>query len=633
MAAIVHADVMGSTALVQLDQALAHERINNAFQRLAQSIERYGGTVHEVRGDAMVAEFSRASDAVSAALDFQAANNQTISELEDEIRPAVRIGVSLGEVIVAEGHVTGAGVVLAQRIEQLADPGGVCITAAIHEALPRQMPFQQLDLGEQVVKGFDEPVRVYRVSLASGKTVPPPEDAVHKKSGISLRKPVVLIGGLVIVVLVGLLWFKPWTPVQETASEDRMAFPLPDKPSIAVLPFANLSDDPEQEYFVDGIAEDLITDLSRVAGLFVIARNSTFVYKDQHVDIRRVAEDLGVRYVLEGSVRRSGETVRINAQLIDATSGGHVWADRYDGEMDNVFDLQDKVTGSIVTVLTVQLTNADRDRVAHSETSEVQAYDAYLQGWQHYLRQTPEDFRSAIVNFERAIELDPEYGRAYAALAATYWETWKRVWHQHVGITEGSHEPRFRAESYLVKAMQNPTPLAHQVASAMLLHQQQYDEGIAEAQNAIQLDPNDADSYIALANALTLSGEAREAVEWIDRALRLNPHYPPFYLYQLGLTQFALNEIPKAAESLEKAIALNPDDRWAHRLLIASYGALDRVEDANAVIEAMESRDDRGWLNTMDPLTISTSAFWLPFKQPADSERLSKGLRNAGIPD
>jgi tetratricopeptide (TPR) repeat protein len=239
----------------------------------------------------------------------------------------------------------------------------------------------------------------------------------------------------------------------------------------------------------------------------------------------------------------------------------------------------------------------------------------------------------AISYFEKAVELDPQYARAYAALAATYWEAWKRFWNKNLGLPYGSHEPRFRAEQFLAKAMQNPTPLAHQVASDMLLNMQQHEDAINEARRAIALDPNDADSYIALANALSLAGQADEALGWVERAMRLNPHYPPYYLYQLGLAQFGLKQLERTATTLETATTLNPDDRWSYRLLLATYGLLDRTEDATRTLQAIKERDKRGWLSAMDPLTVRTSAYWLPFKEPEDAQRLAQGLRQAGIPD
>ena len=321
LAVIVHADVVDSTTLVQRGETLTHKRIIDAFKRLSTIIQDYGGTVHEVRGDALVAEFARASDAVCAVLDFQQHHTESLKQFDDEIKPAIRIGISLGEVVFADNTVTGTGVVLAQRIEQLAEPGGLCITAAIHEALPKHMPFDQASIGEQELKGFDELVRVYRVELKPGELIPPPEQS--KKADLYLRNwNVVTAAVIAVVIAVGLLfWFKPWEAHEDPASVTRTAFPLPDKPSIAVLPFTNMSDDPQQEYFADGITDDLITDLSQISGLLVISRNSVFVYKDKPTPVQQMAQELGVRYLLEGSMRRVGDRVRINTQLIE-------WDDR-----------------------------------------------------------------------------------------------------------------------------------------------------------------------------------------------------------------------------------------------------------------------------------------------------------------
>jgi Tfp pilus assembly protein PilF len=380
------------------------------------------------------------------------------------------------------------------------------------------------------------------------------------------------------------------------------------------------------------MTEDLITDLSKVAGLFVIARNSTFVYKGKATDVREVAKTLGVRYVLEGSVRRSGAEVRVNAQLIDATTGGHVWADRYDGDLKNIFAFQDKVTRTVVAALAVELTKEDRERVARKGTENAQAYDVFLKGWQHYLRQTPEDFRAAILQFKKALELDPKYGRAYAALAATYWEAYTRYWAVALGFSRG-RETYFQAEQFLAKAMRDPTPLAHQVASAMLLHAQQHDEAIAEAKRAIASDPNDADGYVALANALSFTGRPSEALEQVERAIRLNPHYPPYYLYQLGLARFSMKRLDEAATSLERALALNRDDYWSQRLLLATYGLLGRRADAAKLLETIMKNEKRGWIASFDPLTVRAVTYWFPFAERADVERFAEGLRKAGVPE
>lgn len=623
---IVHADVVDSTVLVQRDEMLAHKRIIDTFQRFSSIIEGYGGTVHEVRGDALVAEFARASDAACAALSFQHRHTEWLLTLSDDIKPTVRIGISLGEVVLANNTVTGGGVVLAQRVEQLAEAGGLCITAAIHEALPQHMPFDQYDLGEQEVKGFEESVRVYRVGLKAGGVIPLPEKTQQPKASNTLRTTAA-VAAIVLVIVGGVaFWFQPWLPEEDSASVERMAFPLPDKPSIAVLPFANMSDDAAQEYFVDGMTEDLITDLSKLSGLFVIARNTVFTYKGKPVKVSQVAEELGVRYVLEGSVRRAGDQVRINAQLIDATTGGHLWAERYDGTLDDVFGLQDRVTSKIVTILAVQLSASDQNRTTTKETPSTDAYDAFLKGWNQYLKQTPDGFVQAIAHFERASGIDPSYSRTYAALAATYWQSWKRFWHTEVGERRW-HDARVQAEQFLRKAMENPTPLAHQLASAIALQRGNLDESIAEAERSIAMDPNDSEGYITLADALIYSGDAQQGVLMVEHAMRLNPHYPPYYLYELGLGKFALGLLDQAVVELEKAIALNPEDVWAKRILLATYGKLGRDDESARIRESLSRSEFVGLLTT------KSASFWHPFQDSEHKRRFVEGLRQADVPD
>jgi TolB-like protein/Tfp pilus assembly protein PilF len=458
---------------------------------------------------------------------------------------------------------------------------------------------------------------------------------IGEKKPITIKWRWIALGVITIIFLVigaVVVWNYYFRTQIEPASVDKMAYSLPDKPSIAVLPFTNMSDDPKQEYFADGITEDLITDLSQMSGLFVIARNSTFVYKGKPVKIRQVAEELGVRYVLEGSVRRAKDRVRINAQLIDSISGGHIWAERYNGIMDDVFALQDKITRRIVAALTVKLTVAEEKQFARKETDSVEAYDAFLKGWAHYLRETPDNFVMAIQYFEEAIKLDPNYGRAYAALSLTYWESWKRLWHAKLGLFQW-HDARFLAEKFLKKAMQNPTTLAHQVNSMVYLHLKRHEEAVAEAEQAIAMDPNDANSYIALASAQSLSGRPDEALQLIKDAMRLNPHYPSFYLYELGLAQFCMELFDEAAVALERATALNPDDRWSFRLLLATYGVLGRNEDAARVIETIEHGVKRGLQDYWDPLSIRAIQFWYPFRESTDTKRLVEGLRKAGVPE
>jgi TolB-like protein/class 3 adenylate cyclase/Flp pilus assembly protein TadD len=626
LAAILEADMVGYSRLMAADEVgtLARQKAHLG-EAIAPRIAEYGGRIVKTTGDGLLAEFSSIVDAVRCAVNVQLAMAEREAGVPAERRIAYRIGVNLGDIIEDDDDIYGDGVNIAARLEGLAEPGGICVSRTVYNHVKGKVASGFEDLGERRVKNIPEPLRVYRVRMepeAAGGAIGGPTRRV------SWKWPAAAVAAAALMAVAGAgLWLRPWEPREEPASVERMAHPLPDKPSIAVLPFTNMSDDPAQEYFADGMTEDLITDLSKVSGLFVIARNSVFTYKGKAVKIRQVAEELGVRYVLEGSVRRSGDQVRINAQLIDAASGGHIWAERYDGSLSDVFGLQDQVARKIVAVLAVQLTAGEEQRVARKETEVPEAYDAFLQGWQHYLRQNPENFRKAISYFEKALELDPEYPRAYAALAATYWQSWKRFWSERVGLQRW-HDARVEAEKFLEKAKRRPTSLTHQLAADMLSQRQRHEEAIAEAERAVALDPNDADSYMALAGALSLAGRPDEARQLVERAMRLNPHYPPSYLYQLGVAQFGTERFEKAAASLERATALNPDDRWSFRLLLATYGFLDRREEAAGVLETV----DKNWFG-LDPLTVRTAAFWHPFKEPADAERLAEGLRRAGVPD
>ncbi|MCP4766516.1 MAG: adenylate/guanylate cyclase domain-containing protein [Gammaproteobacteria bacterium] len=628
LAVILHADVAGSTELVQQDKELAHQRIQEAFGRFGDTIGKYRGHVLELRGDALLAEFEHASDAVSAALSFQINNAGYNSKTNDDLRPTIRVGIAMGEVVIADDTVTGAGVVQAQRVEQLAAPGDVCITAAIQEDLPKRMPVDLENLGEKSLKGFEYPVRVFRVELRSGETISPSIPQGNSKESLRLWKQMGAIAVmLVAIATITFYWLKSPTSIDEPVRFEGGTFSLPDKPSIAVLPFTNMSSDNEQEYFVDGMTEDLITDLSKISGLFVISRNSVFTYKGKSVKVRQVAKELGVRYVLEGSVRKAGNQLRINAQLIDANTGGHIWADRYDGAYEDVFLLQDKVTSKIVTTLAVKLAEGEQDQITQIETENTQAYDTFLKGWEQYQRQRPESLLTAIELFEEATRLDPDYSRAYAALSATYWQIYKRYWYPKFGLPN-PHEARYIAEQYLAQAMKNPSPLSYQVSASIQAQQGLHEEAISNGERSIALDPNDADSYAALAGALNLAGQPREALSMIERAIRLNPHYPASYLYEIGLARFGINDFKRAADSLEKAIAINPDDRWSSRLLIATFGHLGRKHDAIQMID-----NDEASIFGMDPLSVRSITFWYPFKKRSDTRRLAEGLRKAGVPD
>jgi TolB-like protein/class 3 adenylate cyclase/tetratricopeptide (TPR) repeat protein len=623
LAAILAADAAGYSRLMAANESATIAALDAARAVFKSKIEANQGRVIDMAGDSVLAVFDTATGALSAALAVQEELKSQALALPEERRMCFRIGVHLGDVMEkADGTVYGDGVNIASRLQGLAEPGGITVSEAIHGvAKSRNLAFD--DLGKQKVKNIAEPVQAFRARRGSTASRAP-----YRRIAAAIAA-----GMSVALVAAVLAWHRPWTSWMEKPAAPQAGLGLPAAPSIAVLPFENMGGDPEQSYFAEGMTEDLITDLSKVAGLFVIARHSTFAYKGKNRDVRDVARALGVRYVLEGSVRRSGADVRINAQLIDATTGGHVWADRYDGEMKSIFRLQDEVTRRVVAALAVELTKDDRDRVARRGTQNAHAYDAFLKGWQHYQRQTPDGFRAAIAHFKKAVELDSRYARAYAALAAIHWETNRRLWDVALGFRH-HHDAQFEAEQFLAKAMVDPTALAHEVASAMLLHARNHEPAIAEARKAIAADPNDADAYMALAAVLNFTGEPEQALKQVQRAMRLNPHFPPHYLYQQGLAQFVMKRHESAAATLEQALELNPDDYWSQRLLLAAYGLLGQTGKAATLLEGIKKgRYGRGWTVYLDPPTIKAITYWHPFAREADGERFADGLRKAGVPD
>ncbi len=483
------------------------------------------------------------------------------------------------------------------------------------------------DLGEHEVKGFDKPVRAYSAGLRSDTTVPEPEPKpeLESESGQTdhrFRTISVAIAAVAVVAIgVALTWFKPWEVREEAASVERMAFPLPDKPSIAVLPFTNMSDDAQQEYFVDGMTEDLITDLSKLSGLFVIARNSVFTYKDKPIKVSEVAEELGVRYVMEGSVRRVGDQVRINAQLIDAITGGHLWAERFDGAISGVFDLQDTVTKKIVDALALELTPEEVQRVGSLGTDNVEAHDAYLFGLSFYYRRTPESFVKAKTHFERATELDPNYAEAHAAIA--------KIFAQVIGIrtytsalSVGGLDPAARARISLAKAQNQPLADIYVVRSWLALNKHQNKRAIAEAERALVLKPNDVDALEALALALIYAGQPESGVELAGRAMRQNPTLlaRPFLLK--GLAEFALGNLDVAIDHIERGFELGSEEILYAGILAAALGELGQIDRAKVAFEIFRQvyiRPD-----------LSRLAILFPFSDSDVLKRLAKGLALSG---
>ena len=397
---------------------------------------------------------------------------------------------------------------------------------------------------------------------------------------------------------------------------------LSDKLSVAVLPFENISDDPKQEYFADGITDDLITDLSKIAGLFVIASNSTFTYKGKPVDVRQVGKELGVRYVLEGSVRKSSDNIRINAQLVDATTGHHLWAERFDGKLEDIFALQDRFTRRIVAALAVKLSTVEEELVTHKYTENVAAYEAYLQGFEHLRRMTQEDLARAVPFFEKAIELDPHFGQAHTMFAGVYQASLVTGWYRELGWADA----RSLRDKYLKLAMENPTAETHGMLSHIYTYKHQHEEAVAEAERAIALDPNNSQINFFMGIALLYTGRSSEAVDFFKRTMQLDPHYPVNRLHFLGLAQFSLGQFEEALTTLESAHARKP--KFGEWPLWATYGHLGREQEA---AELMTEYIKRRGFHKRRP-TAEKLLKYYPFKDPTDEARFADGLIKVGLP-
>ena len=584
LAVILHADVVGSTTLVQLDEVLAHERIRDTFLRFSDAIRKYNGTAHEIRGDALVAEFSKASDAVIASIAFQADNASHNAGLTDDVRPEIRIGIAMGEVVVADSTVTGEGVVLAQRLEQLAQPGCVVTQGAAYETVPKRLPFNYESLGERQLKGFSDPVKAYSVSLKPGADIPGSE--IQSKKDVT-------------------------------------ALDLPDKPSIAVLPFANMSDDPEQEYFADGMSEDIITELSKFRSLFVIARNSSFAFKGQSVEVKDVSRKLGVRYVVEGSVRRVGARVRITAQLIDAIADNHIWAERYDRNLEDIFAVQDEVTEAIVTTIEPRLISTERQRARRKPPESLSAWECYQRGMWHIYQYSAEDTQKALDFLYQAIDLDPNFASAHAGIAFAMYA--------HI-LMEGSTDHdgdvfRGLQAGLTAVALDENDPFAHVGLGRIQIARAEHDQALACCDRAIALNPSFAVAHYVRAHGLWHCGRAAEAIVSHEEAMRLSPRDPLAWTF-LASKAIALVMLKRYEEALEcsrQAQKFPITAIWAYMGELSTLGLLDRKEEAHAALErARKLKPD---------LSLHFIKQTLPITDAPSREHFLDGLSRAGVPN
>jgi adenylate cyclase len=509
LTAILSADVKGYSRLMGEDEAETVKTLTAYRKIMGDLIQQHRGRVIDSPGDNILAEFASVVDAVQCSVVAQKELKSRNAELPESRRMEFRIGVNLGDVIEEGERIYGDGVNIAARIEGLAEGGGICISGTVFEHIENKLPLKYDYLGEHTVKNIARPVRVYSIPM--------------QYQSLSLKP--------------------------EVSSANRMDFPPPEKPSIAVLPFDNLSGDPGQEYLADGMTENIITVLSNVPAMFVIARNSTFTYKGKAVKVQRVAEDLGVQYVLEGSVQKSGSRVRVTAQLIDAIKGHHLWADRYDRDLQDIFALQDEITLKILTALQVKLTHGQEAQMQGS-TDNLEAWGHFVRGIDFFERFTKEDNAKAQELFEGAVELDSKYAAAWTMLGWTHWID------ASYGFSQSPKESFEQAVKLAQKALEldKANPDVHSLLGGVHLFQGQHDQAISEGKKAVALRPNDACNLALLAQTLSYSGRSDEAIELMKRAMRLNPHYPEWYLGILGQSYRVAGQYERAISTYNELL-------------------------------------------------------------------------------
>jgi adenylate cyclase len=619
LTAIFSADVKGYSRLMGEDEAATVQALKNHREMMTSLIEQHRGRVIDSPGDNLLAEFASVVDAVQCAVEIQEVLKARNANLPDNRKMLFRIGINLGDVIEDDDRIYGDGVNIAARIEALAEPGGICISRSVYDQIKKKLILDYEYMGEHTVKNIAEPLMVYKVPMEPEATV-----GVRDEKGFGVKRWqwATLAVVVVFIIVAGALafwyfWLHPSPSPEEVASVKRMAFPLPDKPSIAVLPFVNMSDDPEQEYFSDGLTEDIITDLSSLSGIFVISRTSSFFYKGKAVKIKEVSEELGVRYVLEGTVRKSGSRVRITAQLIDATTGGHLWAKRYDRELEEVFSVQDEVTNRIVKALAVKLGEREKKAITLRKTDSLEAYDLTLRGWALFRRFSKETNTRAREMFETAIAHDPEYVDAYAGFIWTKLTEWYQAWTGNPAVLD---EALQMAQE--IVNMDESLPDTHVLLGNVYLWKGKHDKAMAEFERAVTLNPNHAEALYATGNAMIYSGEPQGALSFLNKAMRLNPNYPDYYSFSLGQAYFHLGRYKEAIVALKKALIKNKDFSPASLYLAASYGLTEKLALAQAEVEELRKRSS-SFLAGKKPQ--------VPFKNPTYFDQISKGLSKAGL--
>ncbi len=571
LAAILAADVAGYSRLMSHDEEGTLRRLKAHLGELVEPhIAAHRGRIVKRTGDGLLVDFASAVEAVRCAVAIQAGMADRNRALSDD-RIEFRIGINLGDVIIEGDDIYGDGVNIAARLEALADPGGIFVSRAVRDSVRDKLGIVLEDLGEKPVKNIARPVRVFRIGRGDGvRHAPSPA--------------------------------------------------LPDKPSIAVLPFANMSGDAEQEYFSDGISEDLITDLSKVQALFVIARNSSFTYKGRSVKVQEIGRELGVRFVLEGSIRKAGNRVRITAQLVDASTGGHLWADRFDRELTDIFATQDEVVHKIVEALAVKLSRVEEQDLKRGGTKNVEAYESWLRARQLLGHGTRDAIAESRALHRRALELDPNFCAPHVGLAFAAVSDYINAWvpDPSGALDEGERWARRAIE------LDERQPGGHVALGNVLVWRRRYDQALVELHRSVELDHNYAQGHALLGMALMYSGHPTEALESLGVAMRFDPHYPNILLHLSAQAEFSLGHYEIAASRLAERIVRNPNTDASRMLLAACYGHLGRADEARAAWA--------GLLEVNPGFSVAQREGVLPYRNASDFQRIVDGLAKAGLP-
>jgi TolB-like protein/class 3 adenylate cyclase/Flp pilus assembly protein TadD len=625
LAAILAADVVGYSRLMGEDEASTLSGIKSLRKALIEpKAHQYGGRIVKLMGDGALMEFSSAVDAVAFAVEVQCAMATRNAQIPTNRQIIYRIGINVGDIVIEDGDIFGDGVNVAARLEGLAEPNGICLARNVVNQVRDKLDLTMELVGKRKLKNISQAVTAYRVVLDDkAKALVSP---VIRQADLGQRKTRLAVAALaagLTVATAGILWWKLSAPGVQLSSSELVAIAPATKPIVAVLPFDNMSQDKTQEYFSDGMTEDLITDLSKVSGLFVIARNSTFAYKGKSPDIREIGRELNAGYVVEGSVRKAGGRVRINAQLVDARTGNHLWAERYDRDFKDVFELQDEVLGKIVEALRVTLTPNEQQKLAQHETDNAEAYDLYLQGLRQESFFTRDGNQESRRLFEQAITLDPNFALAYAHLAQAYSLA------QEFGWTDEREKFAEKALNLAKKAvtLDDDLPAAHwalgRIYSRVPLRD--HDRAISALRRVVDLDPNFADGYAFLSSSLGAIGQGKEALAMIEKAMRINPQFPFWYYFILGRSQFFLEQFEPAEKSFKEAAERNPTVSWPHYWLVATYGHLGRQTDAEWEISELESLGQSVTVKHVREETVVTDPTYL--------QLYLNGIRKAGVPE